>query len=174
MASWILACVSELLHTSTVSTRALSLMRLFLAELNRGTKMRSSNLYLCHSCSSTPPCSCFSKTVPTPHTARVARAFLDQEHIQLLPWPAFIPDMSPTKNAWNLLGGHVHQRQPQSMTTAQLQYALIQDWRAILQQQSQTLVQTMCRQVNASITPRGGPKTHTKCLVYAYGNVVQT
>lgn len=154
--------------------RALSLMRLFLAELNRGTKMRSSNLYLCHSCSSTPPCSCFSKTVPTPHTARVARAFLDQEHIQLLPWPAFIPDMSPTKNAWNLLGGHVHQRQPQSMTTAQLQYALIQDWRAILQQQSQTLVQTMCRQVNASITPRGGPKTHTKCLVYAYGNVVQT
>uniref|UniRef100_A0A3B4F9A0 Uncharacterized protein n=1 Tax=Pundamilia nyererei TaxID=303518 RepID=A0A3B4F9A0_9CICH len=76
-------------------------------------------------------------------------------HIQLLPWPAFIPDMSPTKNAWNLLGGHVHQRQPQSMTTAQLQYALIQDWRAILQQQSQTLVQTMCRQVNASITPRG-------------------
>lgn len=59
-----------------------------------------------------------------------------------------------TKDAWNLLGGHVHQRQPQSMTTAQLQYALIQDWRAILQQQSQTLVQTMCRRVNASITPR--------------------
>uniref|UniRef100_A0A3Q0T302 Uncharacterized protein n=1 Tax=Amphilophus citrinellus TaxID=61819 RepID=A0A3Q0T302_AMPCI len=68
---------------------------------------------------------CFSRTMSTPHTARVAQAFLDQEHIQPLPWPAFMPDRFPTKCASDLLGGHVHQRQPQSMTIAQLQAALI-------------------------------------------------
>lgn len=47
--------------------------------------MRRSNLYL----------SCFSRT-----DARVAQVFLDQEHMQTLPWPAFCPDMSPIAVAW--------------------------------------------------------------------------
>lgn len=43
-----------------------SCVRLFFW-LHRGTAIRCSNLYLCHSCGSTPPCGCCSMTIPT-HT----------------------------------------------------------------------------------------------------------
>uniref|UniRef100_A0A3Q4MMT6 Uncharacterized protein n=1 Tax=Neolamprologus brichardi TaxID=32507 RepID=A0A3Q4MMT6_NEOBR len=58
---------------------------------------------------------CFSLTMPTP------------DQIQTLPWLAFSLKMSPTEHAWDMLGRCIHQRQPQLITVAQLQAALIQE-----------------------------------------------
>uniref|UniRef100_A0A669E8Z9 Tc1-like transposase DDE domain-containing protein n=1 Tax=Oreochromis niloticus TaxID=8128 RepID=A0A669E8Z9_ORENI len=45
----------------------------------------------------------------TARNARAVKAFLDQEHIQTLPWLAFSPNMCPTEHAWEMLGRHFHQ-----------------------------------------------------------------
>ncbi|GFY00825.1 transposable element Tc1 transposase [Trichonephila clavipes] len=39
-----------------------------------------------------------------PHVARNARYFLPAKHMQLLPWFAYSPDMSPIGNEWDLVG----------------------------------------------------------------------
>uniref|UniRef100_A0A3Q4GEC9 Uncharacterized protein n=1 Tax=Neolamprologus brichardi TaxID=32507 RepID=A0A3Q4GEC9_NEOBR len=70
-----------------------------------------------------------------PHTARAVQAFLDKN-----------PDMSPIEQTWHMLSQHVHQRQPQPLTTAQLQ-----EGRAIPQQQIRTLVLSVLRWVTACI-----------------------
>lgn len=50
------------------------------------TEMKYSKLYLCHSCSSTPPCGPVRRTV---------QAFVDQKHIKSLPWPVWTPGTLP-------------------------------------------------------------------------------
>lgn len=50
------------------------------------TEMKCSKLYLCHSCSSTPPCGPVRRTVQT---------FVDQKHIKSLPWPVWTPGALP-------------------------------------------------------------------------------
>uniref|UniRef100_A0A3B4F2A1 Uncharacterized protein n=1 Tax=Pundamilia nyererei TaxID=303518 RepID=A0A3B4F2A1_9CICH len=72
-------------------------------------------------------------TMPSPVTS------IYTQHVQTLPWLAFSTDMPPVE----------HTKQP--MTAAQLQAAFIQEWRAIHQQQIQTLVQSMHRWMTACI-----------------------
>ncbi|GFV87449.1 transposable element Tcb1 transposase [Trichonephila clavipes] len=39
-----------------------------------------------------------------PHVARIIRNFFSAQHMQLLPWPAYSPGMSPIENVWDLVG----------------------------------------------------------------------
>ena len=39
-----------------------------------------------------------------PHSARLTTDFLGQNNLQVLPWPAFSPDLSPLKHLWDQLG----------------------------------------------------------------------
>ena len=37
-----------------------------------------------------------------PHSARLTTDFLGQNNVQVLPWPAFSPDLSPIEHLWDL------------------------------------------------------------------------
>ncbi|GFY08874.1 uncharacterized protein TNCV_4660671 [Trichonephila clavipes] len=50
------------------------------------------------------PGAIFQQDNVRPHVAKTARDFCSAEHMQLLPWPAFSPDMSPIKHEWDLVG----------------------------------------------------------------------
>ncbi|GFW80982.1 hypothetical protein TNCV_3780611 [Trichonephila clavipes] len=39
-----------------------------------------------------------------PHVAKTVRDFCSAQHMELLPWPAYSPDMSPIEHVWNLVG----------------------------------------------------------------------
>ncbi|GFX69536.1 hypothetical protein TNCV_1769051 [Trichonephila clavipes] len=39
-----------------------------------------------------------------PHVAKNVRDFCLAQHMQLLPWPAYSPDMSPIEHVWDLVG----------------------------------------------------------------------
>ncbi|GFV07227.1 hypothetical protein TNCV_1312251 [Trichonephila clavipes] len=39
-----------------------------------------------------------------PHVAKTVRDFCSAQHMQLLPWPACSPDMSPIEHLWDLIG----------------------------------------------------------------------
>jgi hypothetical protein len=45
----------------------------------------------------------FQQDNARPHSARVTTAFLRQQGINTLPWPAFSPDLSPTEHLWDQL-----------------------------------------------------------------------
>ena len=39
-----------------------------------------------------------------PHVARICRQFLNRNNINVLPWPAVLPDMNPIEQIWDYLG----------------------------------------------------------------------
>ncbi|GFT06112.1 hypothetical protein TNCV_1595291 [Trichonephila clavipes] len=38
-----------------------------------------------------------------PHVAKTVRDFCSAQHMQLLPWPAHSPDISPIEHVWDLV-----------------------------------------------------------------------
>ena len=90
------------------------------------------------------------------HSARVTTAFLDNQNIQRLPWPAFSPDLSPIEHLLDQLGQAVRRRQPAPVTLRQLENALREEWRNILQYRIQRLARSMPRRYRACIAANGG------------------
>ncbi|GFV66972.1 transposable element Tc1 transposase [Trichonephila clavipes] len=45
----------------------------------------------------------FQQENARPHVAKTVRDFCSTQHMQLLPWPAYSPDMSPIEHVWDLV-----------------------------------------------------------------------
>ncbi|GFX53354.1 transposable element Tcb2 transposase [Trichonephila clavipes] len=48
-----------------------------------------------------------------PHVAKTVRDFCSAQHIPLLPWPAYSPDMLHIEHVWDLVGRRLRVRQLQ-------------------------------------------------------------
>ncbi|PRD28384.1 UNVERIFIED_CONTAM: tc3a [Trichonephila clavipes] len=46
------------------------------------------------------PGTIFQQDNARPHVAKPVRDFCSAQHMQLLPWPAYSPDMSPIERMW--------------------------------------------------------------------------
>ncbi|GFX04269.1 transposable element Tcb2 transposase [Trichonephila clavipes] len=53
------------------------------------------------------PGALFQQDNPRPNVAKTVRDFFSVQHMQLLPWPAYSPDMSPLQHVWDLVGRHL-------------------------------------------------------------------
>ena len=47
-----------------------------------------------------------------PHTARITRENMQQENVEVLPWPAYSPDLSPIEHLWDQLSCRLANRNP--------------------------------------------------------------
>ncbi|GFX13744.1 transposable element Tcb2 transposase [Trichonephila clavipes] len=47
----------------------------------------------------------FQQDNARPHVAKTVKSYLDSQQVQLLPWPAYSPDMSPIEHVWNIVVG---------------------------------------------------------------------
>ncbi|GFX53288.1 transposable element Tcb2 transposase [Trichonephila clavipes] len=50
------------------------------------------------------PGAIFQQDNARPHVAKIVRDFCSTQHMQLLPWSAYSPDMSPIEHVWDLVG----------------------------------------------------------------------
>ncbi|GFS84714.1 transposable element Tc1 transposase [Trichonephila clavipes] len=50
------------------------------------------------------PGAIFQQYNARPHVAKSVRDFCSAQHMQLLPWPAYSPHMSPIEHVWDLIG----------------------------------------------------------------------
>ena len=48
-----------------------------------------------------PVVSTFQQDNARPHTAQLTTAYMQQNNIRLLPWPAVSPDLSPIEQLWD-------------------------------------------------------------------------
>lgn len=94
-----------------------------------------------------------------PHTARLTTAFLQNNNINVLPWPSISPDLNPIEHLWDELDRRLRQRQPQPQTLPELAAALQAEWATIPRDVIRTLVASMGRRCQAVVNTRGG---HTR------------
>ena len=91
-----------------------------------------------------------------PHRARVVRDFLQQNQVNVMPWPAYSPDLAPIEHVWDILGRRVRDNHGRAPTLQILVQWLQMEWQAIPQATLRTLVRSMRRRCTECIRQRGG------------------
>jgi transposase len=85
----------------------------------------------------------FQQDNARPHTARLTMDYLEQNDINVLPWPSKLPDLNPIEHLWDHLDKRVRQRQPPPQTLDQLCQMLQQEWRTIPRNNVRKLIESM-------------------------------
>ena len=101
----------------------------------------------------------FQQDNARPHVARVCMQLLEDEHMPVLQWPAFSPDMSPIENLWDILDRSVRQRLQVPRNIRQLREALAEEWNNIPQATIDHLIMSVRRRCTALVGANGG---HTR------------
>lgn len=101
----------------------------------------------------------FQQDNARPHTARITREFLQRNNVNVLPWPARSPDLSPIEHLWDHLGRQIRQRAVVPGNRQELARALREEWQRIPDRVIIRLIFSARRRVHACIEARGG---HTR------------
>ena len=102
-----------------------------------------------------------------PHTARDTAAFLDQQDVEVMDWPARSPDMNPIVHVWDQMSVWIrgmddpHPRgmddiAPPRFHRSWTKQAVRQVWAAVRPGRVWTLVESLLRCVRALLAARGG------------------
>ena len=90
------------------------------------------------------------------HITRIVHEYLQQEPIELLPWPAMSPNMNPIEHLWDYLGRKVNARTPKCQNMQELGTALVQEWQQYPQHRLKHLIHGMRIRVQQLYRRRGG------------------
>ncbi|MHB9339450.1 IS630 family transposase [Fusobacterium pseudoperiodonticum] len=94
-----------------------------------------------------------------PHRARVVYAFLEEQTIERMEWPAYSPDLNPIENVWDYLGKQVRGTDNPPTTLDQLEQELIRVWAAMTIDFVARFIRSMSQRCQDVIRTRGG---HTR------------
>ncbi|GFV39248.1 transposable element Tcb1 transposase [Trichonephila clavipes] len=87
----------------------------------------------------------FQQDNARPHMARIVLRFFVNHQVELLPWPARSPDISPIEHMWSIVAQRLTQITPPVATSDQLWQRVEAAWSAVSQEHIQRLNQ--CRGV---------------------------
>jgi len=90
-----------------------------------------------------------------PHEARVTTQFLQQNNVNVMPWPAVFPDLNPIEHIWDQLGRKARANH-QFDNVCDLTRALQQEWRNLPNALVLRYVTSMWRRIIACIYANGG------------------
>ncbi|GFX01522.1 transposable element Tcb1 transposase [Trichonephila clavipes] len=89
-------------------------------------------------------------------TARIVQRSFVHHQIELLPWPAHSPDLSPIEIMWSMVAQRLTQITPPAATPDQFWQRVEAAWSAVPQEHIQSLFESMPRRVAEVISNNGG------------------
>ncbi|GFW89016.1 transposable element Tcb1 transposase [Trichonephila clavipes] len=98
----------------------------------------------------------FQQDNARPHVACIAQRFIINHQIELLPWLALSPDISPIENMWSMVAQRLIQITSPAATPDQLWQRVEAAWSAVPQEHIQSVFESMPRRVVAVISNNGG------------------
>ncbi|GFX68168.1 transposable element Tcb1 transposase [Trichonephila clavipes] len=98
----------------------------------------------------------FQQDNTRPHVARIVQRLFVNNQIELLPWPACSPDLSPIENMWSMVAQRLTPITPPAATRDQLWQRVEAVWSAVPEEHIQSLFESMPRRVAAVISNNGG------------------
>src|SRR5438128_6673608 len=69
---------------------------------------------------------CFQQDNDPKHTSHVARAFLNENFLEVMDWPSNSPDLSPIENLWAIVKRNVEMRMPKNLS--ELEQYMAEEW----------------------------------------------
>ncbi|GFV28568.1 transposable element Tcb1 transposase [Trichonephila clavipes] len=98
----------------------------------------------------------FQQDNARPHVACIVQRFFVNQQIELLPWPARSPDLSPIENMWAMVAQRLTQITSPAATPDQLWQRVEAAWSAVPQEHIQSLFESIPRRLAAVISNNGG------------------
>ncbi|GFY01134.1 transposable element Tcb2 transposase [Trichonephila clavipes] len=98
----------------------------------------------------------FQQDNARPYVAKTARDFCSAQHMQLLPWPAYSPDMSPIGHVWDLVGRCLARDPRPAALKAELLLRIQAIWNSLPQADIQNLFNSMPRRIATLVAVRSG------------------
>ncbi|GFW20366.1 transposable element Tcb1 transposase [Trichonephila clavipes] len=89
------------------------------------------------------------------HVARIVQRFFVNHQIELLPWPARSPDLSPIENMWSVVAQRLNQITTPAATPDNFWQRVEASWSAVPQEHIQGVFESMPRRVAAVISNNG-------------------
>ncbi|GBN73540.1 hypothetical protein AVEN_199945-1 [Araneus ventricosus] len=96
----------------------------------------------------------FQQDNARPHTAAVSQRAL--QGVDILPWPARSPDLSPIEHVWDIIGRQLQHHPLPAQTVPVLTAQVQQAWNSIPQSDIRHLYDTMHARLQACIQNSGG------------------
>ena len=91
------------------------------------------------------------------HTSNVTKAWFEEKGIEVLPWPAKLPDLNPIKNLWGIVARAVYQNgQRQFDRVEDLKRAMDSSWNAIDTTTLSKLTTSMTKRCMDVLERKGG------------------
>ena len=94
-----------------------------------------------------------------PHRSAAVNAFIQQEDINRMSWPACSPDLNPIEHLWDEIGRRLRQNYPPAQNRAHLLQQLQEQWNAIPQATVRHLIHSMRQRCVECLQNNGG---HTR------------
>lgn len=96
----------------------------------------------------------FQQDGATCHTSKKSMAWFERNNIEVLPWTANSPDLSPIENIWGEMKKHLRKRQPK--TKEELMAELSKIWATMSLRTVHNFIEKEQRRIRAVITNNGG------------------
>ena len=93
------------------------------------------------------------------HSSRQTMDFFNQNGVQVLPWPAFSPNLNPIEHLWDQLRKHVYSGHHLPINPQQRAMVIQEEWDNITQDQIQRLIRSMRRRCQPTLDANG---VHTR------------
>lgn len=90
------------------------------------------------------------------HTAKATTAYLRDQGIEALPWPAQSADLNPIEHVWDILKVQIGRRARRPTSIHELWVVVQEEWDLISPEIVQRLYESMPRRVQAVLRARGG------------------